>query len=134
MAWFAFERPGLEPAGWSLHVQCAWRLDGPRGPEAASGDLWETADPDDPRPIEAPDGYDHIPNLRDRNADRLFQSVGAKPKILFFKSVAAQDSGDVVLNLSGSYALRLFVNHTRGEAWRLLPRPPGRHFVVPPEP
>jgi hypothetical protein len=122
-----------EPAligDYGLHLQCPWRIVGPRGVAAGSSDVYYPAgDPEQ----EPPDfRWDKKgANRRDERMNLLFQ--GRRQKPFFVESVAADAVGGLVLTLSEGFALEAFpCDSLPHEHWRLLygvasEKP---HFVV----
>jgi hypothetical protein len=122
---------------YALHVQCAWRIEGPDGIVTGRSDLWE--------PVEiGPEfdwdtwHYDKSENLQDRKIARLLedhepriQSTGLPISHLVAERVEADIYGGATIHLSGIYRLRIFPAGSEGEDWRMLE--PGQqtpHFVI----
>jgi hypothetical protein len=117
----------------ALHVQCPWRIRGPRGVVTGRSDLWE--------PLLGPRraGWDYE---RDGNVldDRLWRLLGGYDKRtrsavndssrLTVESVAADAVGGAAIRMSGGYHLELFPEASRGEEWRLFVPGSDHHFVV----
>lgn len=134
MATFYFQRPGLEPGGYSLHVQCPWRLEGPSGVITGRGDLWKPANPGDPAWLQAPSDYDQWRSLQEARLDEFHARTEGNAGVLKFESITADEVGGFALAMSGGYRILVFPATSRGECWRFFrPRSEEDHFVVPPE-
>ncbi len=118
-----------------LHLQCPWRIDGPRGIVTGRSDLWEPADPREELDFDAWD-YEQG-NLQDRRIGELLgtyapgkRSYANESDGLVVEAVDADDFGGVVLSLSDGLRLVVFPSGSAGEDWRLFrPSSPG-HVVV----
>ncbi len=115
---------------YGLHLQCPWRIVGPRGIGVGSADIFAPAgDPD-----EAPPDFQWDKkgaNRRDERMNVLF--AGRREKPFFVEAVAADAVGGLVLSLTEGLVLEAFPNDSLpDEHWRLLNNvDPGRpHFVV----
>lgn len=113
-----------------LHIQCPWRLEGPRGVVTGRRDLWLPADPDESGWLEK--SYDELPNLRDARLEAFHREIAAMPEGLRLTGVRADAHGGLDLDFSGGWKLQVFPDSSRGENWRLF-RKGDDHFVVPPE-
>jgi hypothetical protein len=124
---------------YALHLQCPWRLDGPAGTVTGQDDLWEHATLELP-----PDdwSFEHGDSLQDARLGALLGSydertrswINSKPGHLVVMSVDATDYGDLTVEFSGGYTLRVFPASSRGEFWRLFVSDSNdSHFVVRPE-
>lgn len=119
---------------YALHLACPWRIDGPRGTVTGSDDIWEYADEGT-----CPEGwkYEDGNSLQDRRLGELLGGYDKKTHSwinagaeLVVLDVAATDSGDVQIRLSGGYTLRIFPAISREESWRLFrPLSDERHVV-----
>ncbi len=120
---------------YALHVQCPWRIDGPKGIVTGRSDLWEHISgkimPDEWEPSID----DNIQDMRLRN---LFGGYDAKThshvnitEWLVVEYVEASGVGDLDISLSGGYRLVVFPGGSTGEAWRIFePDNEAPHFVV----
>ena len=109
---------------FALHVQCAWRIEGPAGMVTGRSDLWEPFDAT--APIAGWD-YEQSPNLQDVRMDEW----RSRNTLLLVEHVDADDFGGAAIFLSSGFVLRLFPAGTRGEDWRLFrPKTESPHFVV----
>jgi hypothetical protein len=120
---------------YALHVQCAWRFEGPDGVVTGREDLWEYAGPGK-RPSNW--SYDDGFSLQDLRWSRLFvrdQATGSwvNEGDRFVVSGAEQtDRGDIRLQLSGGYAVVVFPAGSSGESWRFFaPGSDDDHLVFP---
>jgi hypothetical protein len=128
----ADQRGAREVGEFALHVSCAWRLIGPEGIHAASGDMFTPADPDaDPGSF----SWDEPgANWCDVQLRAFIATAASAPVTV--QSVSADDLGSLRLFLSGGYVLDVFPDsshspHVETEFWRLLqPTTSARHFVV----
>ena len=117
---------GGSVGAWGLHVQCAWRIDGPGGIVTGRDDLWEPEDPN--VRVDEDWSYDTSPTLQDARVKAWFASA-VEPRVV--KHVDADVFGGATIELSGGFTLRIAPMETRGEAWRLLgPSRDVPHFVV----
>lgn len=126
---------------FALHVQCAWRIDGPDGVLTGRSDLWEPAK----EGIVGPDlerwGHERDGNLQDKRVAEWLGhhdpragshlEVENRPVVL---AARATPFGGAEIDLSGDYRLTLFPAGSAGEDWRLFrPRDSEEdapHFVV----
>ena len=122
---------------YGLHIQCAWRIEGPDGILTGRSDLWKSADPDATVDWDSWD-YDKEANLQDA---RIAELLGGEDPVtgspmnisnqLVVEGVDADDFGGATIHLSGSYRLVIFPDGTRGEDWRVFrPSLDEPHFVV----
>lgn len=119
---------------YALHVQCPWRLDGPKGTVTGRDELWVYAGPG-----EQPSGWTHEDGFSLQ--DRKFAGLFARDELTRswvnesdrFAVVAAKQTehGDVIIELANRYAFRLFPASSRGEAWRLFAPESESHLVFP---
>ena len=108
----------------ALHVQCAWRIDGPDGIVTGRAELWEPVDVE--RRYAEDFDYDDEPNLRDV---RVRNWLAAGPHVV--EDVEADDFGGAAIHFGGGFALRMFPMATRTEDWRIFgPGDDDSHFVV----
>ncbi|MEO6457664.1 MAG: hypothetical protein ABIO92_05250 [Chloroflexia bacterium] len=120
---------------YALHVQCPWRIDGPKGIVTGRGDLWEHIS-GKVMPNEWEPSLDD--NLQDLQLSNLLGSYDAKTlshvnsgEWLMVEQVKASAVGDLDIILSGGYHLILFPGGSTGEAWRIFePDNDSPHFVV----
>lgn len=123
---------------YTLHVQCPWRIEGPRGIVTGRGDLWEPSSDLLKRPKfnlgkwKYDDG-----NRQDEKILQLFKehdwktrSAGPLLNSFVVTGVSGDNQGGAVIRFSGRYRLVMFPHSSRGEEWRLIPPKPWRHFVV----
>ena len=117
---------------FALHVSCPWRLVGPDGMVAASGDLFTPADPTaDPVDFEwdAPGA-----NWCDVRLHAFIAATADSP--LAVSSVSADDLGSLRVFLGEEFVLDVFPDsshaaHVESEFWRLLqPGTGSPHLVV----
>ena len=113
-----------------LHLQCPWRLEGPRGIVTGRQDLWLPADPDEPGWLEK--NYEEFRNLRDARLEEFHAELAGRPEGAVLTGVRADAVGGLDLAFTGGWSLRVFPDSSRDESWRLF-RKGGDHFVVPPE-
>jgi hypothetical protein len=119
---------------YALHIQCAWRLDSPRGIITGRSDLYRV-----PNGEWVSEDWDYSGDtLQDT---RLRELLGHQDPItgvllesekqLIVERVEGSSFGDTVIYLSKGYRLVIFPSGTRGEAWRLFrPGSEEEHFVV----
>ena len=119
-------------AEFALHVSCPWRLVGPEGIHAASGDLFTPADPStDPERFDW-DGEDG--NWCDIRLRAFLDATAASPRAV--SAVSADELGSVRLFLGDDFVLDVFpdsshADHVESEFWRLLqPASAAPQFVV----
>jgi hypothetical protein len=119
---------------YALHVQCAWRFDGPNGTVTGRDDLWDYAGPGERPPRWShEDGH----SLQDQRLGNLFVRDDSTRSWVNesdrFAVTGAQQSqrGDIKLELSGGYAMLLFPASYRSEAWRLFAAGSDDHLVFP---
>jgi hypothetical protein len=120
---------------YALHVQGPWRLDGPAEIITGREDLWDYAGPGDP-----PEdwSYDDGHGLQDQKFDSL---LGPREQVtlswvneadrLIVTAAQQTSRGDVRLDLAGGYAILLFPDGSRREAWRLFAPGASCHLVFP---
>ena len=122
---------------FALHIQCAWRIEGPDGIVTGRSDLWKPADPDEDIDWDTWD-YDENENLQDRRIGALLGDYDPRTRSfvnnaehLIVQRVDADDFGGATIFLSGGYRLAMFPSGSVGEDWRLLQASSARpHFVV----
>jgi hypothetical protein len=127
------DQRGAEEVGeYALHVSCAWRLIGPEGIHAASGDLFTPADP-----AADPDSFawdQPGANWCDVQLKAFIDATAAAPVAV--RSVAADELGSLRLFLDKDFILDVFpdsshADHVETEFWRVLqPATAAPHFVV----
>lgn len=131
-------RFGRGSAGtYALHVQCPWRIEGPKGVITGRSDLWQPAVVT--RNFDW-DGWDYEkgPNLQDKRVGRFMGEYDPETRShvntadrLVVESVSGDACGGAVIALSGGYRIVLFPAGARGEDWRIFrPRKRTAHFVV----
>jgi hypothetical protein len=122
-----------------LHVQCAWRIEGPDGGLLTGrADLWEPTEGVDAVDLESWD-YDRDGNLQDKriagwlghHKDRMGSRppAGNRPVVL---AARATPFGGAEIDFSDGYRLALFPAGSVGEDWRLFRAGDvdAPHFVV----
>ena len=121
-----------EVGEYALQVSCPWRLVGPEGIHAASGDYFTPADPSvDPESFDwsEPDG-----NWCDVRLAAFIETTASAPRRV--SGVSADEIGSLRLFLGDDYVLDVFpdsshADHVDSEFWRLLqPAAAAHHFVV----
>jgi hypothetical protein len=120
---------------YALHAQCAWRFDGPGGTITGRDDLWAYAGPGE-RP---PNGsYEDGFSLQDRQFSKFFirdectrSWVNPGDRFIVTGTEQTKD-GDLRLDFTEGYAIRLFPSGSGSEAWRLFePGSDDDHVVFP---
>jgi hypothetical protein len=122
---------------YALHIQCPWRLEGPKGIVTGRWDLWELAE--DRADIDW-DTWDYADdeNLQDRlvgnflgGYDPQTRSSINETENLVVEAVSADLYGGAIIMLSGGYRLVLFPAGTKGEDWRIFRLQTDEpHFVI----
>ncbi len=116
---------------YALHVQCAWRIVGPRGIVVASRDRYYPSEASG-LDVSDPDfEWDRAgTNLCDERRTRFFDEHRTEP--LPVGEVWADDVGSVAIILGDGYRLEVFPDDSQdGEHWRFFqPHTDGDHFVV----
>jgi len=121
---------------YALHIQCPWRIEGPKGIVTGSRDLW--------KPIADKDvdyetwDYDKDGNIQDRQIGILLggydQETGSyvnNGNDLIVEAVHSDVYGGAMIVLSGGYRIVLFPAETEGEDWRIFRTDTDEpHFVV----
>ncbi|MHB0998325.1 MAG: hypothetical protein ACYC27_03685 [Armatimonadota bacterium] len=120
---------------YALHIQCPWRIEGPKGIITGSSDLWKPVS-DEGIDYDTWD-YDTSENVQDRQIGILLgEYVSTRSSIntgdkLIVESVDADVYGGSVISLSGGYRIVMFPAGTRSEDWRIfVPKTDDPHFVV----
>lgn len=120
---------------YALHIQGPWRIAGSAGTVTGRSDLWEYAGPGQ-RPENW--SYEDGASLQDRIFDELIGSYDVDTRSWYNESgrlvvTATQQtkSGDLRLELSGGYAILVFPDGSKGEAWRFFSPGAKRHLVFP---
>jgi hypothetical protein len=120
---------------YALHVQCAWRFDGPKAVVTGRDDLWDYAGPG-VRPANW--SYDDRYSLQDERFSRHFGRDEATRSWVNeghrYVVTAAQQTfrGDIRLELTEGYAIAVFPAGSRGEAWRFFaPGSDDDHLIFP---
>ena len=119
----------MEVGEYALHVQCAWRLAGPRGIVVGSGDRYYPAGD----PNREPEGFDWSEPGSNRCDERMgifLREHATVPVVV--QSVAVDGLGSLRFGLSDGFSLEVFPDDSLGgELWRLITRVNGsEHFVV----
>lgn len=120
-----------------LHIQCAWRIDGPDGILTGRADFWDPVDE-----LTGPD-FERWDNDRDANlqdhriatwlkvpAGNFMERAmpGTWPRV---EAVRATGMGGAQLDFSDGMRLTLFPHGSRGEDWRIFsPGDDSSHFVI----
>lgn len=121
-------------ADYALHVQCAWRMNSPKGTLTGRDDLWEYAGAGERPPNWS---YEDGLSLQDKKFGELFVRDESTRSWVNesdgFTVTAAQQTkrGDVTLALANGYGILLFPTGCTSEAWRLFASGSGRHLVFP---
>ena len=127
------DRLGPRDVGdFALHVSCPWRILGPEGIHAASGDLFTPADPDaDPTTFE----WDQPgANWCDIRLRAFIDATADAPRAV--SGVSADEIGSLRVFLGDDFVLDVFpdsshADHIESEYWRLLqPGTAAAHVVV----
>lgn len=114
---------------YALHLQCPWRIVGPRGIVTGSTDYFHSAQ----APYkELPDSEWDQPgaSLHDTRVIAFLEQHSNHPIVVH--SVWADDVGSIRLNMNDIYSIEVFPDDSlEGEHWRLF-RPDAEisHFVV----
>jgi hypothetical protein len=120
-----------EVGTYAFHVQCAWRIAGPRGIVVGSRDRYYPSEASG-LDVSDPDfEWDQAgANLCDERRARFFEEHRAAP--LPVVEVRADDVGGVAIILGDGYRLEVFPDDSQdGEHWRFFqPHTDGDHFVV----
>jgi hypothetical protein len=119
------EIPRGSAGKFALHIQCAWRIQGPGGIITGRRDLYEPTGP-----VLDYDSWDYDEgNLQDQRLQELLQGYDERTRsalnatgLLVVKRVVADDCGGFALPLSGGDRLVVFPDGSTGELWRLLQR------------
>lgn len=122
---------------YALHIQCPWRIEGPRGIITGRADLWKPAVRTRNFDWDAWD-YEKGLNLQDKRVGRFMGGYDPATRSyvntadrLRVESVRGEECGGAVIGLSGGYRVVLFPAGGRGEDWRLFDtRKRTPHFVV----
>jgi hypothetical protein len=120
-----------------LHIQCAWRIEGPQGIVTGRSDLYEPVENDTVLDWDHWD-YDKDKNLQDKLIGELLGSHRLQTRSfvnegndLVVEAVNAKEYGGVEIALSGGYRLVIFPAGSRGEDWRFFhSRTDEPHFVI----
>lgn len=122
----------VDVGDYALHVSCPWRLVGPEGIHAASGDYFTPADRSvDPETFDW-DGADG--NWCDVRLGAFLEATASDPRSV--TATSADELGSVRLFLGEDFVLDVFpdsshADHVESEFWRLVqPAKGGPHFVV----
>ena len=120
---------------YTLHVQCPWRIGGPKGTITGSDDRWEYVGPGEPPPNWS---HEDGPNLQDKRLDGLFGNckerigwVNDNDKFVV-SSVRQKDQGDLKLQFLDDYSISIFPASGEREAWRFFTPDDEHHLVFPP--
>ena len=137
---FHFGRVGPVERGtagkYAMHIQCAWRLDGPEGILTGSEDLYQPAETSGE--IDWERWNYETGNLQDQRLGEWLGGYDPQTRSHIYtgehirvEMVEADDFGGAILHLSGGFRLVLFPAGSKKENWRLF-RPQHRqaHFVI----
>jgi hypothetical protein len=119
---------------YTLHIQCPWRIDGPKGTITGSDDRWEYAGPGEPPPNWL---HEDGPNLQDERLDGLFGECRAKigwvndDNKFVVSSVRQGLQGDLALEFSDGHSISIFPASGEREAWRFFAPDDEHHLVFP---
>jgi hypothetical protein len=121
---------------FALHIQCAWRLEGPDGIYTGDRDIW-WPNPETER-WSKDWSYEKGNSVQDTRLKELLQGYDPETRSwinttdqLFVERVKTSQYGDLTLYLSGEYRLVLFLTNTTKESWRLFrPRSKRPHLVI----
>ena len=81
MATLTFGSSDDDPRPWHLHVQCAWRLEGPEGIITGRADLRKPEDPDDSAWLENPGDYDRYRNLQNSRLEGFHRRIESRYRL-----------------------------------------------------
>ena len=125
---------------YAIHVQCAWRIEGPHGLVTGDGDRWHPRSGDEARPDFKWEDWNADTNgcLQDERLALLFPKsdfdsggLMSEPDSLIVQEFDADQFGGLTIHLSGGYRVVLFPSETEAEHWRfLVPNSDVPHFVV----
>ena len=120
-----------EVGDYALHVQCAWRIAGPKGIVVGSTDRFYAAGDNPYYKLDEVDWEDRPgENRSDEHRTAFFEERKDSPLIV--QEVWADSVGSIALALSDGYTLEVFPhNSLEREHWRLFqPATDEPHFVV----
>lgn len=120
---------------YTLHIQCPWRIDGPKGIVTGRFDLWQHISGKTMPDEWEPSIDDNIQDMRLRNLfggyDTETGSHVNSTEWLVVEHVQTSNVGDLEIRLSGGYRLVVFPGGSTGEEWRIFePDKDSPHFVV----
>lgn len=141
MRTFGFSRLGAPvdvvsgESEWSLHISCSWRIESEGRIITGSFDWYQPADPrDDPGEQWDPVGGGSLQDKKLRELlddnDRSKRVLMNRTDFLVVEGVDAEASGDVTIELTGSYRLRVFPAGSRGEFWRIFNMIDDKNYFV----
>jgi hypothetical protein len=115
---------------YALHIQCPWRITGPYGIVAGSGDLSYAAGDDPHARIPAWKLARQGENRCDERVRMLLYH--ARQHALIVEEVHADDVGSLTIHFNAGYTLAVFPNDTlEEEYWRFFrPYADEPHFLV----
>lgn len=124
-------------AQYAIHVQCAWRIEGPGDIITGRSDLWEPAQTGPDFDWKSWD-YDTSENLQDHKLSRFLNdhtpgtySAPLPAARLIVERIEADTYGGATIHFSGNYRLRIFPAGSEGEDWRIFePNRQKPHFVI----
>ena len=122
----------------ALHIQCPWRIEGPKGVVTGRSDLWTPSPAARTKPDFDWDKWTYDDgNLQDEKIARLLGgydpitrshvNLTGKLKVL---AVLAERLGGASISLSGGFQLVIWPAGASGEHWRIFRPEARRHFVV----
>jgi hypothetical protein len=127
------------PKSWgtfALHIQCAWRLEGPAGIVAGSGDFGRPVDSDRIGDSQwDPDTDGNVQDFRvaewlDTTPGKAGEALPSNPEARVVRSIASDRSGGLIVQISDGCRLLLFPDSAVREAWRFIQVGDSEHLVV----
>jgi hypothetical protein len=120
---------------YALHIQCAWRFDGPTGTITGRDDLWEYGGDGERPPNWSPEDGLSMQDLR----FGIFFSRDVKTRSwvndidrFFVARIEQTKRGDIKIELSEGYEILAFPDSYRLEAWRFFaPGSSADHLIFP---
>jgi hypothetical protein len=115
---------------FALHVQCAWRIVGPKGIVVASRDRYYPAGDDPYKDLDEFEWDVQGANQCDERVSLLLAEKQDQPLVIL--SVAADNIGSICFTLTDGYSLEIFPDSSvASEYWRFFqPNSDETHFVV----
>lgn len=123
--------------GYTLNVQCPWRIEGPEGIVTGDSDLCEPAEDSLDIDWDAWD-FEESPNLQDAMIEVFLQGYDLQTGLfndetdkLVVEAISGDAYGGATLTFFGGCRLVIFPAGSRGEDWRIFrPGVDERHFVI----